>query len=237
MKKIVLGVFLAVFTLGCFSQETGTGPADFKTEKEKASYVVGYNMGKNLKALGLNLDLGVLIKGLKDAAFKASPLIDEKDLQGILKKAIAEAREKMQQKWDELAAKNKLEGEAFLKENAKKTGVKTTASGLQYEILAKGTGKIPVADDLVEVHYRGTLIDGKEFHNSYTAGKPVVFQAKRTYAGWTEALQMMSVGSKWRLYLPPQLGFGEQGLGDAVGPNAVIILETELLAIKQPGEK
>jgi len=237
MKKIVLGVFLAVFTLGCFSQEAGTGPADLKTEKEKASYVVGYNMGKNLKALGLKFDMNALLKGLKDAAFKASPLIDEKDLQGILQKAIAEAREKMQQKWDELAAKNKLEGEAFLKENAQKNGVKTTASGLQYEILAKGTGKIPVADDLVEVHYRGTLIDGKEFHNSYTAGKPVVFQAKRTYAGWAEALQMMSVGSKWRLYLPPQLGFGDQGLGDAVGPNAVIILETELLAIKQPGEK
>lgn len=237
MKKIVLGVFLSIFTLGCFSQEAEAGPAALKTEKEKTSYVVGYNMGKNLKILGLKLDLKALLKGLKDAAFKASPLMDEKELQETLKKAITGAREKRQQAWDELAAKNKPEGEAFLKENAQKAGVKTTASGLQYEILREGTGKIPVADDLVEVHYRGTLIDGKEFHNSYTAGKPVVFQAKRTYAGWAEALQMMRVGAKWRLYLPPQLGFGEQGLGDAVGPNAVIILETELLAIKPPGKK
>jgi FKBP-type peptidyl-prolyl cis-trans isomerase FklB len=137
----------------------------------------------------------------------------------------------------ELGEKNKKEGEAFLAENKKKEGVTTLPSGLQYKIMKEGDGQIPKSTDTVTVHYRGTLIDGTEFDSSYTRGQPATFPVKGVIAGFSEALQLMKVGSKWQLFIPSNLAYGERGAGDDIGPNASLIFDIELISIKEEAVK
>ena len=198
---------------------------ELKTQKDKQSYAIGHDMGNNLKKNGIEIDPDLIVKGLKDALSGGKPLLTEQES----KDAIAT----MQKEWAKnFSEKNKKEGEAFLAENKKKSGIKALPSGLQYKVITEGKGKSPKATETVTVHYRGTLIDGTEFDSSYKRGQPATFPVGGVIKGWTEALQLMKVGSKWQLFIPSNLAYGPQGAGQVIGPNATLIFEIELLAIK-----
>ena len=202
------------------------------TQKDKVSYGIGMNIGKNLKNDGIEVDAPILLKGLADGLAGGKTLMSDEEVRAtlaVLQKEVADRRAVVMKK---TAEKNKAEGEAFLVANAKKDGVVSLPSGLQYQVLASGSGKSPTISDKVEANYRGTLIDGTEFDSSYKRGQPATFPVNGVIPGWTEALQKMKVGDKWRLFIPPSLGYGEHGAGREIGPNATLIFDVELLAIK-----
>lgn len=209
-------------------------PVELKTLDQKFSYVVGMNMGGSLKKLGVKIDVGALMRGLADGLGARKPALTEKEATGVMR----DVRERIMQRTkgdgekEKNVGKNNLEaGAAFLAANAKKKGVITTKSGLQYVVLKEGAGPKPTANDVVRVHYSGTLIDGTEFDSSYKRGKPATFPVGGVIAGWTEALQLMNVGAKYRLVIPGKLAYGARGAGRTIGPNAVLIFEVELLGI------
>ena len=198
-----------------------------ETTEQKASYGVGLQMGEQLKTMFEGASLAAAIAGIEDA-FNGSEL----QLKGDdINSAFKVIQDKMQAKQSAEAGEKAAEGEAFLAENAKKKGVQVTESGLQYEIITEGKGEIPAASSTVRTHYRGTLIDGAEFDSSYNRGQPAEFPVGGVIAGWTEALKMMPVGSKWKLYIPYQLAYGERGAGGSIGPYQALIFDIELLAI------
>jgi FKBP-type peptidyl-prolyl cis-trans isomerase FklB len=162
------------------------------------------------------------------------PLLTEQEIKDVITALQKDLQAKQQEKMRVLAEKNKKEGESFLAENKKKDGVITLASGLQYKIIKNGGGKMPKATDSVTVNYRGTLIDGTEFDSSIKRGQPATFQVSGVIPGWTEALQLMREGSKWQLFIPSNLAYGERGAGGSIGPNAVLIFEVELISINKP---
>ena len=162
----------------------------------------------------------------------AKTLLSDKEAQEVMMTFQKEQMAKLNENARKLGEKNKKEGETFLAENKKKPGVVTLPSGLQYKILKEGTGRNPKATDTVVTHYRGTLLDGKEFDSSYKRGEPATFPLNGVIRGWTEALQLMKPGAKWQLFIPPQLAYGERGAGQDIGPNATLIFEVELIAIK-----
>jgi len=203
-----------------------------KDQKEKASYALGVDLGNKLKAQSMELDADLVSRGLKDALAGKKTILNEEEIKLALSALQIELRTKAVEAAKKLGEKNKQEGEAFLAENKTKEGVVTLASGLQYKILKAGDGKKPTADDTVGCHYRGTLIDGKEFDSSYKRNQPATFPLKRAIKGWSEALQLMPVGSKWQLFIPPELAYGEKGATSGIGPNATLIFEVELLSIK-----
>jgi len=205
-----------------------------KDQKQKVSYSYGVNYGNYLKRQSADLDLDVFLKGIKDALGGGTTLLDEKEIRDTITAYSKELRAKQEEKNKILGEKNKKEGEAFLTENAKKPGVITTPSGLQYKVLADGTGPSPKSNEVVTVNYRGTLIDGTEFDSSYKTGQPFTRSVMGFVKGWTEALQMMKVGSKWQLFVPSNLAYGDRPGGRDIGPNAVLIFEMELLGIKPP---
>lgn len=225
--KIFLSL-LSVFVLFSF------GLADEKQKlsdrKEKESYSLGYQFGQSLKHQGLEINLDIYTEGIRDALGGKNPLMSEDEIRstvGELQKRVEAARQK---ELKEKADKNLADSKSFMEENKKKDGVKTLPSGLQYKVLAEGTGRIPKKTDTVTVHYRGSLIGGREFDSSYSKGKPQTLQVDKLIPGWAEALQMMKEGSKWQLFIPPELGFGERDLG-LIPPNSTLILEVELIAI------
>lgn len=197
---------------------------------DSASYAVGMSMGSSLESVKEEVDLALLVQGLEDAA-SGSTAISENDARRIVR-AFAERRQEaeMQRQGAEGEA-NREAGAAYREQNAQRPGVQTTASGLQYEVLTEGSGPKPSATDSVTVHYRGTLIDGEEFDSSI-GGDPVTFRLNRVISGWTEGVQLMSVGSKYRFVLPPELGYGPRGAPPDIGPNATLIFEVELLGIQ-----
>ena len=202
-----------------------------KDQKDKESYSLGYQFGQNMKAQGVELNLKVYTSGIQDALRGANPTLSEEEIHKTLselQKRIATAQQK---ELKGMADKNIADAKAFMEENKKKEGVKTLPSGLQYKILAEGSGKTPKATDEVTVNYKGTLIDGREFDNSYKRGAPASFRLDRVIKGWTEALQLMKEGSKWQLFIPPELGYGERGAGP-VPPNSALIFEVELISVK-----
>ncbi|MFB3855524.1 MAG: FKBP-type peptidyl-prolyl cis-trans isomerase [Vicinamibacterales bacterium] len=202
------------------------------TEKDKLSYAMGMDLGGQLKANSVEIDPDVFARGLKDALSGGKTLLTEQEA----RTAIASLQMAMvSRRTAEAAAsgaKNKAEGEKFLADNKAKEGVVTLPSGVQYKILTAGTGRKPTAEDTVVCQYRGTLIDGKEFDSSYKRGQPATFQVNKVIKGWTEVLQLMPVGSKWQVFIPPALAYGERGAGVEIGPNATLIFEIELLGIK-----
>ena len=222
----------AILSLGflfniCFAAEK----LELKDQKDKESYSLGYQFGQSLKAQGVDINLEVYKSGIQDALGGKDPTLSKEEMQKTvleLQKRLTAARQ-MESKG--IAEKNLAEGKVFLDENKKKEGVKTLPSGLQYKVLAEGSGKTPKAADQVTVNYKGTLINGTEFDNSYKRGEPTTFQLNKVIKGWTEALQMMKEGSKWQIFIPPQLGYGERGAGP-VPPNSALIFEVELLAVK-----
>ncbi|MBI3397983.1 MAG: FKBP-type peptidyl-prolyl cis-trans isomerase [Deltaproteobacteria bacterium] len=213
-------------------QASAADKTALKNEKDKVSYSIGMQIGSSFKNQSIDVDADVLIKGIKDAISGAKPLLSEREVQETMTAFQNEMKAKQAERMKVIAEKNKKEGETFLAENKKKGGVKNTASGLQYKIVKDGNGKKPTATDTVTVNYRGTLIDGTEFDSSYKRGEPASFPVNQVIAAWTEALQLMSVGSKWQLFISPNLAYGERGMGAQIGPNATLVFEVELLSIK-----
>jgi FKBP-type peptidyl-prolyl cis-trans isomerase FklB len=214
-------------------------PLTLKTQKEKFSYALGMKMGQNLGKQSVPVDPAILARGLKDGLAGGKTLLTDDEAQAALKAVQDEVRAKQQAKMQEaqeatkkVAEANKKEGETFLTENKGKDGVVTLASGLQYKILKEGTGPKPTASDSVSCNYQGTLINGKEFDSSYKRGQPATFPVSGVIKGWTEALQLMPVGSKWQLFIPSDLAYGDRGAGADIGPGDTLIFEVELLSIE-----
>jgi len=220
-------------------KKTGTAAVvPLKTRKEKFSYALGMNIGTNLgntlKKQSVEVDWNLVSQGLKDATTTgAKTRLTEDEAKAVLTEVQNEARKEQQEKMQEAAAKNKTEGEAFLAANKAKDGVVTLPSGLQYKILTAGTGPKPTASDSVVCNYRGTLINGTEFDSSYKRGQSATFGVGQVIKGWTEALQLMPVGSKWQVVIPSSLAYGDRGAGAEIGPNATLIFEVELLSIQE----
>jgi len=200
---------------------------DLSTTELKASYGVGMQMGQQLKAAFKDVSLAAAIAGLKDGFNNQQPRIEG----DAINAAFQEIQAAMAAESQAAAAEHSQEGEAFLAENAKRDGVTITESGLQYEVLEAGSGEKPLATSTVRTHYRGTLINGEEFDSSYSRNEPTEFPVNGVIAGWTEALQLMEVGAKWKLFIPYQLAYGEQGAGGAIGPFQALVFEIELIAI------
>ena len=226
MAVTVLATFLLTAQVNAAEQ-----PA-LKTQKEKRSYGIGVDMSRNFKKQGVDFDTEALLKGFRDESSGKKLRMTEEEMRATLSAYQQELMQKRTQAMRAAAEENKKIGEAFLEENKKKEGVVTLPSGLQYKILKAGEGKMPAESDKVECNYRGTLINGTEFDSSYKRGNPAVFSVTGLIPGWTEALKIMPVGSKWQLFIPPQLAYGERGVGNTIGPNATLIFELELLAIK-----
>jgi FKBP-type peptidyl-prolyl cis-trans isomerase FklB len=204
-----------------------------ETPQAKLSYAIGMNVGMNLKASNFEVDPEVIAQGLRDA-IAGKPAMTEEEARNAITTYQMDLRAKMEEKRIAEAKVNREAGAAFLAANAKKEGVKTTSSGLQYKILTQGKGEIPKEDHQVSVNYRGTLIDGKEFDSSYSRGQPASFGVTQVIRGWTEALQMMPVGSKWQLFIPPDLAYGDEQRGADIKPGSTLIFEIELLSTKAP---
>ncbi len=203
-----------------------------KTQKDKVSYALGMNMGLNLHRQSVDVDPAIVEMGLKDGIAGNKPLLSEEEARAVLTQLQDQMRKQQAEKAQQMGATNKSEGDAFLAANKTKEGVVTLPSGLQYKVLKQGTGPKPVATDTVSCNYRGTLINGKEFDSSYGRGEPTSFPVNGVIKGWTEALQLMPVGSKYQLFIPPDLAYGERGAGADIGPNATLIFEVELISIK-----
>lgn len=223
-RKFLLAVF-ALTLIGTALSGVAAERVELKTDAEKNSYSVGYDIGRALKRQLVEMQAGAAAQGLNDAISGAVPVLTEEEVQ----QRFTAVRQEAAQRIPEL---NMKEGEAFLATNKGAKGVKTTASGLQYKVITAGKGKKPAPEDTVSVNYRGTLISGAEFDSSYKRGQPATFAVKGVIAGWTEALQLMPEGSKWMLYIPANLAYGERGAGQMIGPNSTLIFEVELLSIK-----
>jgi FKBP-type peptidyl-prolyl cis-trans isomerase FklB len=215
-------------------------PTALETRKDKFSYALGMNigtgLGANLKKQSVDYNVDLVIQGLKDAMTGAKARLTEQEAQAVLQEVQTELRKAQQEKIEKASAANKTEGEAFLAANKAKEGVVTLPSGLQYKILKEGTGPKPALTDTVVCNYRGTLINGTEFDSSYKRGQPSTFPVAGVIKGWTEALQLMPVGSKWQLFVPSNLAYGERGTGADIGPNATLIFEVELMSIQEKKE-
>jgi FKBP-type peptidyl-prolyl cis-trans isomerase FklB len=218
-----------------------TGPATkprtpsvltLKTQKDKVSYALGMNLGTNLHKETVDVDPAIVLRGLKDALASGKMLLTEDEARAVLTQLQTEVRGKQQEKMKVAGEMNKKESLEFLAANKAKDGVVTLPSGLQYKILTAGTGPKPTASDTVVCNYRGTLISGAEFDSSYKRGQPASFPVNGVIKGWTEALQLMPVGSKWQLFVPSELGYGDRGAGADIGPGATLIFEVELLSIQ-----
>ena len=230
---MIMGLGLSLVTLAPVECEA---KGKLKTPSEELSYVFGTDIGMSLQRLQTEIDLPTFFRGVEDSFNGKDLLLTPENITKLKEEFFKKQREEQAKKTKELGETNRKEGEAFLAKNKKKKGIITTESGLQYMVLEKGDGPNPEATDRVSVNYRGTLTDGTEFDSSYKRGKPVTFPVKGVIAGWTEALLLMNVGSKYKLFIPPNLGYGERGGGRLIGPQATLIFEVELLSIES-GEK
>jgi FKBP-type peptidyl-prolyl cis-trans isomerase FklB len=224
MNKYIARIVFLVVLAGGATNIVAAEKTELKTDAEKNGYSVGYDIGHSLKRQLEGVDAASMARGLKDGMSGVAPVLSETEMKQRFVALQQESARKIQEK-------NKKEGEAYLAKNKDAKGVKTTASGLQYKVITTGKGKKPGLEDTVTVNYRGTLIDGTEFDSSYKRGQPATFPVKGVISGWTEALQLMPTGSKWMLYIPSSLAYGERGPGPMIGPNSTLIFEVELLSI------
>lgn len=242
MKKTIFFLTLAAFTAANSPAFAGD---QLKTKEDKLGYSIGLDFARSIQGLAreINVNTKMVVKGLEDGVSGKNILITKEEFKKVMADFQAEMKEKqeklqkaaMEKQKKEMAKageKNAREGKKFLAENAKKKGVKTTASGLQYMVIKEGKGKSPKETDQVETHYKGTLLDGTEFDSSYKRGQPATFPLNAVIPGWTEALQLMKVGGKTKIFVPSKLAYGPGGAGRIIGPNATLIFEIELLAIK-----
>ncbi len=232
MKQTGLMILLASSALLFACQSNTQEKITLKSFKDSVSYSIGTDIGKNFKHQELDIDTKILEQGIRDVLDSAKLQLSEDEMKGVMENFRKGIMAKQEEKMKAQTESNVKEGEAFLEENKKKEGVVTMPSGLQYKVIKNGTGPKPTAEQTVSVNYRGKFLDGKEFDNSYDRGEPVSFQVSGVIPGWTEALQLMSVGSKWELYIPSKLGYGTHGAGQVIPPNATLIFDVELLEIK-----
>jgi FKBP-type peptidyl-prolyl cis-trans isomerase FklB len=233
MRKFVVALLTLALLAGVAAAEEKKG----MSEKEKLSYSMGFTQGKSMsgffKAQSIDIDTDTFVKALKEGLSGAKSEMTEDEMRAQITTLQKELVAKRAEQSKVASEKNKKDGEAFLAENKKKDGVVTLPDGLQYKILKDGTGPTPKKTDKVKVNYKGSLINGTEFDSSYKRNEPAVFQVDRVIAGWTEALQLMKVGSKWDVYIPSNLAYGEHGNGFVIGPNQTLIFEIELLSIEK----
>ncbi len=241
MKHLIKTIFVCGIMLTSFacSADVPEQKPDAGNQTDSISYTIGLDMASNFKKMGVEINPDVFSKGFKDGITEAEPALSEEEMQKAKDAFQKERQEKQkammaeqQKKMAEQAAKNKEEGEKFLAENKEKEGVVTTASGLQYIVLKEGKGEKPKAADTVTVNYKGTLLDGTEFDSSYKRGKPASFPLNGVIEGWTEGLQLMSPGAQYRFFIPSDMAYGKRGGGKAIGPDATLIFEVELLEVK-----
>jgi FKBP-type peptidyl-prolyl cis-trans isomerase FklB len=230
-------LFLTALSILLLAGYASAESQELKTNRDKTSYSMGVVTGTQMKRQSIDVDVDMFAKGLKDSVSGSTLQMTEQEIQETLKTFQQEMAVKQAEKTKQLADSNKKEGEAFLAENKKKEGVKTLPSGLQYKIHTEGSGKTPKETDTVTTHYRGTLIDGTEFDSSFKRGQPASFTVNGVIKGWTEALQLMKEGSKWQLFIPSDLAYGDRGAGGQIGPNATLIFEVELISIDANTEK
>jgi FKBP-type peptidyl-prolyl cis-trans isomerase FklB len=205
-----------------------------KDQKQKVSYSIGVSLGNSWKNQGVEVNLDALAQGLRDALSGSQTMLTEQQMREILQAYQQELQAKQEQQRKQLGEKNKKESEAFLAENKTKPGVITQPSGLQYKVIEEGRGQSPKSNDTVTVNYRGALIDGTEFDSSYQRGQPATFAANQVIKGWAEALQLMKDGAKWKLFIPPNLAYGEAGSGRKIGPGAALVFDVELISHQSP---
>ena len=230
-KMVVVCAFAVVLCPAWYSFAADETKAEVSTEEQKISYSLGYNIGQNLKR-DFDVDMTSFFQGFTESQKGGETTLTEAEMKESMMLFQNKMREKQMEQMQIAAADNKAKGEAFLKANKEKEGIITLESGLQYRIITSGDGELPQASDTVECHYRGTTIDGKEFDSSYKRGKPASFQVGGVIKGWTEALQLMKVGSKWELFIPSDLAYGDRGAGNAIAPGSTLLFEVELLGIK-----
>jgi FKBP-type peptidyl-prolyl cis-trans isomerase FklB len=211
-------------------------PFALKTDKDKLSYAIGLNVGKNLHRDTIDIDPAILLRGLKDALANGKTLMTDDEVKATMIALQTELRKKQAEQAQIAGDKNKADGEAFLAANKTKEGVVALPSGLQYKILTEGTGPKPTATDTVVCNYKGTLLNNTEFDSSYKRGQPATFPVNGVIKGWTEALQLMPVGSKWQLFIPSDLAYGPRGPSAEIGPNSTLVFEVELLSIQAKPE-
>lgn len=224
---------IIILSLGIFVRVASAEEAlVLETQKDKVSYGIGLDIGTSFKRQSLDLDPKALGAGIADALLGREPRLSKEEIDKVLNAFQQEMRAKAEAGKKQIADKNQKEGEAFLAQNKEKEGVITLPSGLQYKVVKAGSGKMPKPTDTVKTNYQGTLIDGTEFDSSYKRGEPSSFPVNGVIKGWTEALQLMKVGSKWELYVPSNLAYGPRGAGQMIGPNAALIFEIELLGIE-----
>jgi FKBP-type peptidyl-prolyl cis-trans isomerase FklB len=205
----------------------------FSSNKEKISYIIGRDMAANFKKQGIEVDPEIFLQGFKEALSGAESKLNPEEVQAAMMALQQEMQSRQSAGQGAMAETNKQEGEAFLAENKNREGVTTLPSGLQYMVLQDGNGASPGPTDKVTTHYHGTLIDGTVFDSSYERGQPATFPVNGVISGWTEALQRMQEGAKWRLFLPANLAYGAQGAGEDIGPNATLIFDVELISVNK----
>ena len=236
----LLAVVAAIsLVAACAKKDGGVADASgLTTDAQKFGYTIGVDLGRSLQPVKDEVDLASLKQGIDDVyANPKDPSklkLDDKAREEVKQTVAKKMQEKQVAERTEQAKKGVEEGAKFLAENGKKAGVKTTASGLQYEVITEGKGAHPKTSDKVTVHYKGTLLNGETFDSSYDRNQPVTFPLANVIPGWTEGVQLMTVGSKYKFYIPSALGYGERGAGAKIGPNATLIFEVELLAIEKP---
>ena len=203
----------------------------FKDERAQLSYALGINIAEYLRGMPMEPDIELVIEGLRDI-FARAPKMSQEEYNRAMHLCQEKMRAAAQTRAAEDAAKHKAEGAAFLAENGKKPGIRTTPSGLQYEVFSEGSGKSPAASDTVRVHYTGKLLNGTVFDSSVERGEPAEFGLSQVIAGWTEGLQLMKPGAKYRFFIPSELAYGEHGAGNSIPPHATLIFDVELLAVR-----
>lgn len=246
LRLLAVSLAAAALIAGCAKKEdkaassdaaSGTDPS-LQTDAQKFGYAIGVDLGKSLQPVKDDVDVAALKAGLDDAYSGAAPKMDDAAREAIKTTVAKKMQERQLKDREEQATKNKDEGAKFLEDNGKRDGVKTTKSGLQYEVLTEGKGAHPKATDTVTVHYKGTLLNGEEFDSSYSRGQPVSFPLNNVIPGWTEGVQLMTPGSKYKFFIPSDLAYGERGAGVKIGPNQVLVFEVELLSVGEPkGDK
>jgi FKBP-type peptidyl-prolyl cis-trans isomerase FklB len=240
--KTSLTLLLLVCT-GAFADQAQTAPAakapkteqtqpSTMTDKQKTSYSIGLNIGLNLHDQEVQVDTTALLKGIQDGLANAKPALSEAEIRAVLMTLQKQIADRQETRKKDLATKNQTEADTFLAANKTKPGVVTLPSGLQYKIITEGKGPKPLATDTVTTHYKGTFLDGKQFDSSYDRGEPASFTVNGVIPGWTEALQLMAVGSKWQLFVPAKLAYGENGFQNVIPPNAALLFEVELISIQ-----
>lgn len=230
MKLLVLSL-ICLSILACNAQPSEK--SKLENQNEKVAYTIGMNIGKSLKRDSLQtLDLNLILQGMKHGLSGKDSLLSEKEMNDVMMAFQQEMNNKAEAATKAKGEGNLKAGIKFLEENKSKDGVKVTPSGLQYKVIKEGTGAMPTASSTVTVHYKGTLIDGTTFDSSIDRGEPASFQVNQVIPGWTEALQMMKKGSKWMLYIPSGLAYGDRAAGPTISPNSTLIFEVELIDIK-----